>query len=260
MLNIELNIGKRRFGGGGFKIDRLDKLSKRSRNFTGKPSNWDIHREFANYLAEIIRKEFSDAIDDQRFINYWPPLSLSYLRYKRLHHLSLKTWKATGLLQDSIVAKRKVISYYVGIDPNKRYRNGAKVIDIAKCMEYGTSRMPARPLFRPIFEDIRKHVDDYWEAFLEENDISHEEVNSRFTFRDRLQRVRDRRNGELNESYVPTIANNPPGQLPTDSTPSTARYAPGSDRGFASNLTRRKVNGHWVGPESESDDGEILNE
>lgn len=236
MLNIDLNIGKRRT----FRIDHLDRMSKRNRGFTGKPYSWDIHREFAKYLAEIIRKEFSDAIDDQRFKNYWPPLSLFYLRYKRVHHLSMKTWKATGLLQKSIVAKRRAISYYVGIDPNKRYHNGAKVIDIAACMEYGTSRMPARPLFRPIFEDIRKHVRDYWEDFLELNNISHEEVNSKFTFRDRLNRLKNRFNPDtglnesLEEDYYPTIANNPPGMNSYNSPVSVARYTPGGG-GFGNN-------------------------
>lgn len=156
---------------------------------------------------------------------------MNYLRYKRVHHLSMKSWKATGLLQKSIVAKRRAISYYVGVDPNKRYRNGAKVIDIATCMEYGTSRMPARPLFRPIFEDIRKHVKDYWEDFLELNNISHEEVNTRFTFRDRIERIKNRGKNQmtevLEEDYFPTIANNPPGINPFNSPVSVARYTQG---------------------------------
>ena len=229
MLNIDLNIGKRKL----YRIGNIDRMSKRNRGFTGKPYSWDIHREFAKYLAEIIRTEFSNAIDDQRFKRWWPPLNMNYLRYKRVHHLSMKTWKATGLLQKSIVAKRRAISYYVGVDPNKRYRNGAKVIDIAACMEYGTSRMPARPLFRPIFEDIRKNVKNYWEDFLELNNISHDEVNTRFTFRDRLNRLKNRFNPttELNESleedYYPTIANNPPGINPFNSPVSVARYVPG---------------------------------
>lgn len=226
LLNIDLNIGKRRFGSSGFRISNLDKMSKRSRGFTGKPYSWDIHQEFASYLAEIIRKEFSDAIDDQRFKRYWPPLNLAYLKYKRIHHLSMKTWKATGLLQKSIVAKRRAFSYYVGIDPNKRYNNGAKVIDIARCLEYGTSRMPARPLFRPIFEDIRKHVKDYWNDFLELNEIDQEEVNRSFTFRDRMNRLRGM-NESLEEDYFPTIANNPPGINPFGSPVSIARYTPG---------------------------------
>lgn len=211
MLHIELNVGKRRFSRSEYRIDRLDKMGRRKRGFTGKPWNWDIHQEFAKYLADLMRDEFVAAIEDQRFANKWPPLSFNYLRYKRIHRLSLKTWEATGVLKDSIVSKKRLGYYYVGIDPNRRYRNGARVLDIASYLEYGTSRMPARPLFRPIFEDIRKNLDNYWMDFLELEDIDPEEVNSTFVSRivDRFRGRGRNREDQVNESYFPTLRNNP---------------------------------------------------
>lgn len=124
--------------------------------------------DFCKYLVKIMKSEFKKAIDNQRYSYRWKPLSVNYIRYKKMHNLSLKTWEATGLLYDSIVYRKRNGYYMVGIDTRKRYKNGAKVLDIAKCLEYGTSTIPARPLFRPIFTYMRKNMSRYWKKFLRE--------------------------------------------------------------------------------------------
>lgn len=217
-LHIELNVNRRRFGQSDYRIDGFDRLSQRKRGFTGKKWNWDVQQAFAEYVAGIIRDECATAIEDERFRNKWPPLSVTYVRYKQRHRLSMKMWKATGLLEQSIVARKRLGYWYVGVDPSKRYRNGMKVIDIARCMEYGTSRMPARPLFRPIFEDIRKNLGSYWDDFLESEGIDRAELEQRRSLLDRIPFIRNLRNRqggeELDESLAiadlePVIRNNP---------------------------------------------------
>lgn len=128
-----------------------------------------VQEEFAKYIAQVLRNEYKKAIDKQRYRYRWKPLSFRYMYYKETYNLSLKIWEATGLLKNSIVYRKRNGYYMVGIDPYKKYKNGVRVLDVAKCMEYGTSRMPARPLFRPLFEYIRKNIRRYWDKFLKEN-------------------------------------------------------------------------------------------
>lgn len=130
-----------------------------------------LQEEFAAFMAKEIRDQFREAIEKQRFKSTWPALSIPYLTWKKKNHLSLKIWEATGYLRKSIVYRKRNGYYLVGIDPYKKYKDGPSVLFVAKCIEYGTSRMPARPLFRPIFNQIRKHTGRYWKKFLKEKDI-----------------------------------------------------------------------------------------
>lgn len=136
----------------------------------------ELELDFAKYLARTFKTMINEAIKKQRYANRWQPLSYSYMRYKQIHNLSTNMWEATGLLRKSIVARRRNGYYMIGVDPTKRYKDGPKVIEVARWMEYGTSTMPARPLFRPIMTYIRKHIRDYWNKFLKLNNIDLSDV------------------------------------------------------------------------------------
>lgn len=121
---------------------------------------------FATYLSNVIKNELVRAIDTQRFNYKWRPLSVEYLEYKKSHGLSTKVWEATGLLKDSLQVYRDGKCIVVGVDRKKKYNNGELVYKVIHDMEYGTSRIPPRPLFRPLVSFIRKHVRKYWEDYL----------------------------------------------------------------------------------------------
>lgn len=154
MLYIYLNITKN----GKFELGKYI-TRKYPKNFAD---------DFVKYMAKELRRQYKDAIKKQRFINRWKPLSVSYKTYKQEHHLSLNIWEATGLLLKSISYRRMSRGYIVGINPRVRYKNGLKVLDIARMMEYGTRKMPARPLFTPILNQVRKNISRYWKKFLKE--------------------------------------------------------------------------------------------
>lgn len=129
----------------------------------------ELQPEFCEYVAHRLYNDILDYIDNQHYAKSgkWAPLSISYLKYKRKHHLSDKIWVATGHLKNSIyVRKSGGHTYTVGISPTKKYPGTTvKVIDVAKWMEYGTRRMPPRPLFRPITTMYRNNVSRYWDDF-----------------------------------------------------------------------------------------------
>lgn len=123
--------------------------------------------EFAYYLAKEMRLYLKQAIKLQKYKIHWKPLSVKYLEYKRRKGLSLNIWEATSLLVDSISVRKYGNYYIIGFPVKAKYPGtNLKVLQVAKWMEYGTSRMPARPLFNRVYEYFRKSVSQYYKKFL----------------------------------------------------------------------------------------------
>lgn len=128
---------------------------------------------FAHYMADVMAEELVKAIDRQRFSYKWKPLSVSYFELKKKKNLSLNIWEATGTLKDNITVYRSDNVWVVGIHRYKMYPGtNVRIYQVVKYMEYGTDRMPARPLFRPLALYLRKNIRVYWERYREEVGIS----------------------------------------------------------------------------------------
>lgn len=129
----------------------------------------DLLSEFSKYIANIYAKQIVDAINTQRYSGSWEPLSKEYLEFKRKNNLSTKTWEATELLKNSIGVWRLKDHYVVGVKRNVVYPgSNVPVYKVIRCLEFGTSKMPARPLFMPIKRSISGNIRNYWNRFLEE--------------------------------------------------------------------------------------------
>ena len=130
-------------------------------------------KDFTLYMASVLGDEFVKAIDNQRYkSNKWPPLSVKYYKWKRVHNLSLNIWEATGHLKKEIKIFKKGNFIAVGFRQKDYYPNTRlQVNKVARFVEYGTNGsngrngLPPRPLFRPVVIHIRKHVDDYYKRY-----------------------------------------------------------------------------------------------
>jgi len=127
-----------------------------------------LQQEFASWLADTMAEMLVDYINLQHYLGRWTPLSPAYKEWKESVGLSTDIWIATGTLRDSIRSKKISGGYSVGPDPHAEYENGVSVLDVARWMEFGTSRMPARPLFGPVTDNIRKHSRAFLKRFLAE--------------------------------------------------------------------------------------------
>ena len=127
---------------------------------------YKILDSFCIFLARKMRDLVKYRIETQYSYLKWAPLTPGYLEFKKKAGLSENIWEATGKLLHSITAYRWFDSYVIGIDPVAKYPNGTSVLFVGKCIEFGTIHMPARPLFGPTVRFMRRHVRDYWEAFL----------------------------------------------------------------------------------------------
>lgn len=154
------------------QYDEYRKWAPGSRLSKQYPNTEKLRTAFSRYVAELYVKELIDAINSQRYKGRWEPLTPGYLRYKKEHGLSTNIWEATSLLKESITVYRSGNSYVVGVNRNLKYPNSnVKVYMVIRWMEFGTSRMPARPLFAPVKRKLERNMRKIWESFLEERGL-----------------------------------------------------------------------------------------
>jgi hypothetical protein len=135
--------------------------------------NAKIQEEFAYWLAEEMKRYLRDVVKKQRYKSHWKPLSPDYLKYKQLHGLSTNIWEASGFLIDHITVRKYRDHYIVGISRNLKYDvGGVSVYKVAVWMEHGTEKMPARPLFGPMYLYFRKNINFMFKKFIKEQGYS----------------------------------------------------------------------------------------
>lgn len=125
--------------------------------------------EFADYLAKLIQADLIKTIENQSYKSKWKPLSPSYLEYKKRKGLSSKIWKASGNMVSSIYKINKKNKILIGVTASRKYPNSKRTLyEVARTLEYGTSTVPARPLFRPVINKYYKNMRRYWNKFLKQ--------------------------------------------------------------------------------------------
>lgn len=135
-----------------------------------KPILDDEHyRDFMMYISAEIVAMVVNAIDKQRYIKKWKPLSINYLTYKQKHNLSLKIYEATGFMKEHIRVFQRGKFIEIGFDRRARYpKSYASVNTIARYLEFGSrdnTHPPSRPIWRPLHIYIRKNIGRYYNSY-----------------------------------------------------------------------------------------------
>jgi hypothetical protein len=96
------------------------------------------------------------------------PLAPKYLKWKAMNGRDTRILISTGKYVDSIrmwkVMRGKVQVIQVGVYPNKRFAPrgnanvGVRIVDVARWLEYGTTKMPARPVWFLTLRQLRKNM------------------------------------------------------------------------------------------------------
>ena len=104
-----------------------------------------LGEEMANQFADDLRQIIS------RQLISWVPLSSGYAIRKRTLGLDPRILIATGRYVNSIQAMQQKDGGWIVSIPDEPLRPGSKhtLKDLARWLEYGTLRMPARPHWRP---------------------------------------------------------------------------------------------------------------
>lgn len=119
--------------------------------------------------GELILRTIKEHIEKQDL--NWTPLSQ--------HTIELKNgdetiYVETGFLRDNLKV-RKVkspkngLTYFIGADAWTTHKpSGLKFSDLMIYLEYGTSRIPPRPLIRPTMFELESVIRKHWEKCLKD--------------------------------------------------------------------------------------------
>ena len=132
-----------------------------------KISSVDLQQKFVQFMADMYRQQLIKIINKQMYKHKWAPLTAEYVEYKRKQGLSLRIWEATSLMKNHIVVLRRKDKWYIGPNPKVHYKSGVTLLEVARWMEFGTQKMPARPLFRPTLQYLRSNFAFFHKKFME---------------------------------------------------------------------------------------------
>lgn len=123
---------------------------------------------FVNFLFFEIKRRLIAAVINQQLSRAWAPLSKAYKAHKVKYGLNPGMWVSTEKLINSLC-----LDISVGVEfvfarilchPGQLH-NGVPMWMIAKYLEYGTRKIPPRPLFRPIAESIHRDMPQLLSAY-----------------------------------------------------------------------------------------------
>ena len=129
-------------------------------------SNEDLVK-FHKWLAKEYLRLVVKSIDDQRFASKWQPLSASHLKYKITNGYSASMWEMTGELKESMEVKKlrdEVVE--VGFKKGKHGDSNLTYEELAIILEFGTIRIPPRPLFRLVKKYISSNIRYFYSRYL----------------------------------------------------------------------------------------------
>lgn len=120
--------------------------------------------EDGEFVLEVMR----DHIDNQDLD--WTPLAE---RTVELKGGDSTIYVETGQLRDGLVVRRIKSStsgstIFIGASPWKRHEGGMKMSDLMIWLEYGTDKLPPRPLVQPTIEEVKDLLKDHWEDLMKE--------------------------------------------------------------------------------------------
>lgn len=79
----------------------------------------------------------------------------------------------TGQLRNGLTVRRikstvKGSTLFIGASPWKRHEGGMKMSDLMIWLEYGTDKIPPRPLVQPTIEEVEKILKEHWKELMKE--------------------------------------------------------------------------------------------
>lgn len=118
--------------------------------------------------GNLVLKTLLDHIDSQDLP--WTPLSERTIELKGGDDT---IYVETGYLRDNLqVRKIKSVSngitLFIGASAWKRTPEGTKLSDLMIWLEYGTDKVPPRPLIRPTWDEVEPILKDNWRDLLQD--------------------------------------------------------------------------------------------
>ena len=121
-------------------------------------------QEDGNFILERMREHI-----DNQDLN-WSPLAESTIALKGGDDT---IYVETGALKNGLTVRRikssaRGSTIFIGASPWKRHEGGMKMSDLMIWLEYGTDKIPPRPLVRPTIEEVEDIIKSHWKELFQE--------------------------------------------------------------------------------------------
>ena len=118
--------------------------------------------------GQFVLKTMQDHIDNQDL--NWTPLAERTVELKGGDDT---IYVETGQLRDGLTVRRvksstKGSTIFVGASPWKKHDSGMSMSELMIWLEYGTDKIPPRPLVQPIIEEVEDILKDNWNDLMKE--------------------------------------------------------------------------------------------
>lgn len=118
--------------------------------------------------GQFVLKTMQGHIDSQDL--NWTPLAE---RTVELKGGDTTIYVQTGELRNGLTVRRiksgvKGSTIFIGASPWKRHSSGMKMSELMIWLEYGTDKIPPRPLVQPTIEEVESILKDNWRDLMQE--------------------------------------------------------------------------------------------
>jgi len=118
--------------------------------------------------GQFVLKTMQGHIDSQDL--NWTPLAE---RTVELKGGDTTIYVQTGELRNGLTVRRiksgvKGSTLFIGASPWKRHSSGMKMSELMIWLEYGTDKIPPRPLVQPTIEEVESILKDNWRDLMQE--------------------------------------------------------------------------------------------
>lgn len=118
--------------------------------------------------GQLVLEKMREHIDSQDL--NWTPLAERTIELKGGDDT---IYVETGKLRDGLVVRRikstvRGSTLFIGASPWKRHEGGMKMSELMIWLEYGTDKIPPRPLVQPTIEEVEDIIKGHWKDLMKE--------------------------------------------------------------------------------------------
>ena len=118
--------------------------------------------------GQMVLEKMREHIDSQDLS--WTPLAERTIELKGGDDT---IYVETGALKNGLTVRRikssaRGSTIFIGASPWKRHEGGMKMSDLMIWLEYGTDKIPPRPLVRPTIEEVEDIIKSHWKELFQE--------------------------------------------------------------------------------------------
>ena len=118
--------------------------------------------------GQMVLEKMRGHIDSQDLS--WTPLAERTIEFKGGDDT---IYVETGALKNGLTVRRikssaRGSTIFIGASPWKRHEGGMKMSDLMIWLEYGTDKIPPRPLVRPTIEEVEDIIKSHWKELFQE--------------------------------------------------------------------------------------------